>query len=168
MAFSTINSAWLDIGDPTKKELFDLIKSNQDDLDDRVTDLEATIAVESPIIFQVTGPYWLESSPITDAAHLIRVPFNIDLTSARLQIIDDGSAGTLDCDVKYSDDDGSSFSTIFSARPSIANGGGNYGDTTGTLSVTEIDAGDLLRLDIITSMTGNERFILILTWETRA
>ena len=166
MAFTTIPSSWLDVGDPTKKELFDRIKDNEDDLDDRLTDVEAATTNETPIQFQVTGPYWNESLPINDAAHIIRIPFDIKLTSARLQITDDGTAGTLNIDVKYKRGAGA-WTTVFSATPSIANGGGDYGQTTGTLTVTDLDAADLLRLDVTTAITGNERFNVYLTWEIR-
>ena len=165
MAFVAIPDSWIEIGEPTKKELFDRIQDNLDDLDSRATDLEAAITNETPIQFQVMGPYASATIPISDAAHVIRIPFDITLTSARLHVVDDGSSGTLDVDVKV--DTGGGFGTIFSARPSIAQGGGANGTATGTLSTTDLDAGDFLRLDVITAMTGNERFNVYLTWEIR-
>ena len=167
MAFTTIPSGWLDVGDPTKKEIFDYIKANEDDLDTRVSDVEAATTNETPIQFQVTGPYWNEGTTITDAAHVIRIPFYITITSGRLQITDDGSSGTLTTDVKYSDDSGSTWATIFSSVPTVAQGSGDYTQDAGVLLVTDLDAGDLLRLDLTAVMTGNERFNVYLTWEIR-
>ena len=167
MAFTTIPTGWLDIGDPCKKELFDQIKDNEDDLDSRLTDVESSLTNETPIQFQVQGPYWFESTTITDAAGVIRVPFNITLTGSRLIIEDDGSSGTLTTDVKVSTNGGSTWATIFSSIPSIAQGSGDYTEDTGTLSTTDIDAGDLLRLDITAAMTGNHMFKLYLPWEIR-
>lgn len=166
MAFSAISSDWLDIGDPNKKELWDLVKSNLDDLDDRLSDVEAATTSESPIQFQVDGEYYRGVSSITGASPIIRVPFNITLTSGRLQIIDDGSSGTLTTDVKYKRGAGA-WTTIFSSIPSLAQGGGDYGTDTGTLSVTDIDAGDILRLDITSVMVGNDQFNVYLEWEIR-
>lgn len=168
MAFTTIPSSWLDVGDPTKKELFDRIKANEDDLDSRVGDTEASLTNETPIQFQVTGPYWNEASfPINDAAHVIRIPFNIELTSAVLHVVDDGSSGTLDVDVEYKRGV-AAWTTIFSTRPSLANGGGdNSIATNGVISVTDLNAADFLMLKIVTAQIGNERFNLFLTWEIR-
>lgn len=165
MAFDTIPPAWLDVGDPTKKELFDRMKANEDDLDNRISDVEAALTSETPIQFQVDGQYWRMAIPITGASPTIRIPFNITLTSALLHVVDDGSSGTLDCDVQR--DSGGGFSTIFSVRPTLTFGGGANSTSTGTLSVTDIDVGDFLRMDIITTQIDNESFNLYLTWEVR-
>ena len=167
MSFTSIPTGWLDTGDPVKKELMDRIKDDLDDLDTRTSTVEAATTSETPIIFQVVGPYWNEGSSITNAASVIRVPYDITLKNARLFLEDDGSSGTLTVDVKYSTDSGSTWTTIFSSAPSIAQGGGDYGTDTGTLSVTDIDAGDLLKLDITSVMSGNEAFSVIMEWEVR-
>ena len=167
MAFSSIPSGWLDVGDPVKKELLDLIKSNQDDLDSRISGVSAAVSSESPIQFIITGDYWKAGSSITEAGPIIRITHNLTLTSARLQITDAGTSGTLTTDVKYSTDSGSSWNTIFSSIPSLAYTAGNYAENTGTLSVTELDAGDYLKLDITSVMTLNTKFIVYLTWEIR-
>jgi hypothetical protein len=166
MAFITIPPSWLDVGDPTKKELFDRIKDDLDDLDSRVGGTEAALSNETPIQFEIQGGYWRRSVPITNAATIIRIPFNITLTSAILFLEDDGTAGTLDVDITYKRGAGA-WTTIFSVRPSIAFGGGAMSTTSGTLSVTNLDAADLLKLDIITAMTDNEKFKVYLTWEIR-
>jgi len=168
MAFGSIPSAWLDIGDPTKKELFDLIKDNFDDLDSRINSVEAAVTNETPIQFSVIGRYYIETMPFLGAGTTIRIPFDIELTSAVLHVIDDGTAGTLDVDVKYKRG-AAAFTTIFSTRPSLTFGSGNNSiATNGAISITDLDAGDFIRLDIITPQTNNEKFNLYLTWEIRA
>lgn len=167
MAFTTIPAAWLDIGDPTKKELFDRIKDNQDDLDSRTSDTEAAVTNETPIIFQVNGKYWLfATSTLQGATGVTRIPFDIELTSSTLHVVDDGSAGTLTVDVLYKRGV-AAWTTIFSVLPTITFGGGDNVITTGTISVTDLDAGDFLRMDITSVMTDNEFFNLFLTWEIR-
>jgi len=168
MAFTTIPSSWLDVGDPTKKELFDYIKANEDDLDTRLTDVEAAVTNETPIVFEMEGDSWLLTMPKDDVCGIVRLHTNITLVSNILILMQKGggAAATLEVDIKYKRG-AAAWTTIYSARPTITTGEPVYQEDNGTLSVTDLNSGDLLRMDLITIGEQYERFNLILGWEVR-
>jgi hypothetical protein len=87
-----------------------------------------------------------------------------------VHVHDDGSSGTLDCDVKYKTTPAGAWNTIFSTtgRPTVTFGGGNdIISTNGVLSVTDLDGGWFIKLDIITAQGNNEFFNVYLGWEAR-
>lgn len=153
MAFTTLTAADLAVGKPTKKELFDLIKSNFDDHETRITNTEAAISGVDPIVFTVVGAYSMLPSPTT-ALLYFRVPFAITLTGAVLMIYEDGTSGTLQVDVQQKSGAGS-FATIFSTKPSIVSTGGDFSTSSNAvLSVTAIAQNDILRMDLTSKMAG--------------
>jgi hypothetical protein len=165
MAFTTIPASWVTSGQPCKEELFQRIKSNEDDLDTRTTALESSLVNESPITFQVIGKCYDSPTPINFATDVIRVPFNIRLTSSVLYTASTAVGGTLTIDVKYKRG-AAAWTTIFSSQPSTTALSAFVIDT-GTFSVTDLDSGDFLRLDIISTRQYESGFGCYLTWEIR-
>lgn len=75
-----------------------------------------------------------------------------------------GSGGTTELDIKRATSSGGAFSSIFTTTPKIQSAAGNFAyihvgsaipnTTAPVLALTDVDAGDTLRCDIITSQTG--------------
>ena len=163
MPFEVINSSQIETGDPVTAELWSKTKNSLDDHEDRISDLEAGASAREPLAFYVKGNY-SSFGAVTGAAYR-RLFANIELTAGRLFVIDAGSAGTLDIDIQYKRGV-SAFATIFTTRPSVVYTDGDYYiSTNGVLSVTSLQAGDILRLDIVTSQTGNEEFHVYLPYD---
>lgn len=158
MAFSAISSAVIAVGSAIKKELWDKVKNNFDDLDSRLNVIEST-STKIPIIkFYVlnassfstaTGLYYWESND------------NFTITSAYVQIFEKGSlTGTFAVDIEKSTTNlnSTSFSSIFTTQPSInLTTASDYAKSTNQVfdpTKTAIVAGNYLRFDITSMPTG--------------
>lgn len=153
MAFVAIDPASIEVGDALKAELFTKIKSNEDDLNTRLNNIEASASKIELFEFFVqnatsansfTGIYYL---PIKDT---------MTITNAYVTIFEKGSlSGALEIDIKKSTDgtmDEFSFFSVFSTKPKITYASASDYDksTNQVFSPGEIDLvpGDYLRLDV--------------------
>jgi hypothetical protein len=162
MAFSTITTAQISTGEPTAQELFGKVKDNFDDHETRLGTLEGSLNSYLPIRFSVTN--YESFTPATEV-DIERIPFNITLLGARLLVVDAGSSGTLEVDVEYKRG-GGAWTTIFSTNPSVAFSAGDYAlSSNAALSVSSLELGDLIRLNIDTPQVGNNQFILLIEFE---
>ena len=165
MAFTALSTADIQVGKPTKKELFDLIRTNFDDHETRITANEATANNPFPIRFEVLGDYSTLTTPALGILYH-RVNFDLTLTGAIIMIYEDGTAGTVSTDIQMKRGAGA-FATVFSTKPSVASTGGDFSvSSNAVFSTTDIDAADILRLDISSAMTGPDidGFELILSY----
>lgn len=165
MAYTAFSTADIEAGDPVSQELWDLTRTNFADHETRISTNEAALANQFlPIQFLIIGGHWKAG---TTGLAFFRVQFDITLTDARLYLPQDGDSGTTTVDVEVSAAGGGSFTTIFSSKPSLASGGGDHSLDQGTLSTTDIDAGELLRLDLDAVQVGSGEIHLILAFEAR-
>lgn len=149
MAFTPITSAQIEVGEPTKKEIFSKTKDNFDDHETRIASLEGAATSTDPLTFKI-----LNSGVVYDDAAELIVPFNITITSVVLTVIEAGSAGTLEIDVLS--DQGGSFSTVLSGgNLTRAFGDGDRSSVTSAgIATADVDAEKFLRLDIKAVQTG--------------
>lgn len=153
MAFTALTTAQVASGQAVKTELFDLIRTNLDDLDTRLTSVEAGAASPFPILFEVFGKYSNFNAPKTGIMYH-RANFDATLSGVVVMVQETGTAGTIDIDIQKKRGAGA-FATIFSTRPTVAFGAGDFGTSTNAvLSDTDLDAGDILRLDVQGVQTG--------------
>ena len=153
MSFTTIPTADIAVGKPTKQELFQTVKDDLDDHETRIISLEAGSSNLDPIIFYMIGKYAQLATPKTGLLYY-RVPYALTLTGAVLMIYEDGTSGTLEVDVQKKTG-GGAFATIFSTKPSVASTGGDFSTSSNAvLSTTAIAANDILRLDLTSKMSG--------------
>lgn len=166
MAFVTIDPNTIEVGDPLKKELFDRIKSNEDDHETRLNNLESTVAKIDFMKFMVvnassassfTGMYYYEANG------------SFTITDAFIRIFTKGSlSGNLEIDIKVSttDMDNASFTSIFTTTPKIDFSTiSNYGKSTNqAFDATKINIqpGYFLRLDVTELPTNGviSRFLI--------
>lgn len=155
MAFITIPASWLDVGDPTKKEIFDYIKDNFDDLDSRTTAVEG--GGNKIIIFNGIFANASSAGSLTGTM-FERVPQNMTITDAKLYIFLKGSlTGNLEMDIrKSSSADFTSDSSIFSTKPKIDfSVASNYAESSNAvISSGGFTAGQYLRIDITSLPAG--------------
>ena len=158
MAFTPINSTQIQVGRAIKKELWDVVKNDFDDLNTRLNAVEAS----SPKI-KVIEFYVLNASSFSTATgiYYYRAVDTFTLTSATIQIFEKGSlTGTFEIDVEKSTTnlDGPSFSTVFTTKPSInLTTASNYAISTNQVfdpTKVSIVPGNYLRLDISQFPTG--------------
>ena len=151
MAFVTIPSGDIDVGDPLKKDLFDKIKSNEDDLDSRVTSLEGGAGKVEVFNFPVVNAS--SASTLTGLSYW-RASAAFTLIDAKVAIFEKGSlTGTLEMDIKKNTSlDAVGMTTVFTTKPSIAiAGASDYDESTNAVfdsGQISVAVGDYLRLDM--------------------
>lgn len=124
MAFTTISTAIIQVGKPLIKSLFQTIKDNEDDLNTRLSSIEA---VANKRVFYSTPVLGASSYTTLTGLDQIRVESGIDITDVVIAIYDDTTAitsGTLEIDIVKASGAGdgpdfSSSNSIFTTRPSI-------------------------------------------------
>ena len=161
MSFITIPPSWIIPGQPTKKELFERIKDNEDDLNSRLTTVETVTNITNKIDFEINGNYkyylWAQTTSggtfeIDEGIMYERVPIAIILLAARHIQYNAGYSGTTTFDIKMST--GGPFSSIFTTTPSVTAANGDlYVSSNGILSTVAVPANAILRMDILTSQT---------------
>lgn len=158
MAYTTINSSSIEVGDALKKELFDLIKSNEDDLDSRLNTVEATSKKVNIFKYLV-----LNAASFNTATGLdyYEADDTFTITDAFLRIFEKGSlTGAIEIDIKRSTTnlDNASFTSIFSTKPKITMASASdYEQSTNQVfnpAQINISPGNYLRLEI-TQMPTN-------------
>lgn len=152
MAFSSISSAVIAVGQAIKAELWGKVKSNFDDHETRLNQVESSSSKLEIIKF-----YVLNGSEFSTGTGLFYWESNdtFTITSAYVQIFEKGTlAGTFEVDIKKSTTDlnSASFTTIFTTKPSIAFASvADYAKSTNQVfDPTKINMvpGNYLRLDI--------------------
>lgn len=151
MAFVTIPSASIDVGDPITKDLFDKVKDNFDDHEMRIGSLESSQArIE---LINAVFVNAVSASSFTGIFDL-NAPQALTITDCYVQIYEKGSlTGSLEIDVKVnSTPDDVGMTSIFTTLPKITySGASDYAKSTNqvfnTLNTT-LAEGDNIRLDI--------------------
>jgi hypothetical protein len=166
MAFVTIPSSWLDVGDPTKKELFETIKDNLDDLDTRVGTFE--LSANKVVVFNeyiVSGSKLVVTSAI-ERMTVFRAPSEMTLLTAILTNYRAGTSGILEVDVKKGTSP-STLTTVFTTKPSISYTAGNNSQSSnavfaGTITVSQ---NEYLQLNITGVQTTQGPFHFLMYGE---
>ena len=160
MAYTSINSTNLEVGKPLKKELVDLIKSNEDDLDSRISAVEGSagkIVIFNEII--INGATLASGGTIT-GLDLYRAESDFNLTDSKVYIFTKGSLnGNLEIDVQVSSSaDFTSSNSVFTTKPKIVySTASDYDESANTVfnaTYQSVTAGQYLRLDI-SELPGN-------------
>jgi hypothetical protein len=162
MAFTAITPAEVTSGEPVTTTTGNLTRTNFDDHETRISDLEAGSASTVPFVFHVVG-----DGRIRDALSKLRVPFNITVTGVVLRVWDAGTAGTIEVDVQA--DLGSGYGTILSSNVTLAFGAGDDAEASAAgLVTTDIDAGDTIRLDVKARQTDTSGYSVYVFYTERA
>ena len=169
MAFTAIDPNTIEVGDAIKKDLFDLIKSNFDDHEARITALGTGAGrislINTDILIGSNGDGFL-----TGALH-VEVIQDCIVTQGAIQLflIAPATTGSLTVDVKKNTTTNpSGFNSIFSAAPTInVATAANYDRATGTVNPAEqsLVVGDILRVDITGLPAGLQKFRVVLIGE---
>ena len=122
MAFTTLSAALIAVGKPILKSIFTTLKTNQDDLNTRLTSVEGSASKARFWSLPVLGA---SSFTVATGVSQIRIDASLDITDVIIGIYDDTTAitsGTLEIDIVKSTAGGPDFSagvSIFTTKPSI-------------------------------------------------
>lgn len=151
MAFVTIPSGSIDVGDPITKDLWDKVKDNFDDHEARLNSVSS--AQNRIIVFDTC---YINGVSATTLTGLDDFTATTDMTfvACHVQIYEKGSlTGALEIDIKVnSTPDNTGMTSIFSTKPKITYSGASDYDKS-TNQVFDVvnnaaDSGDNIRLDI--------------------
>lgn len=164
MPFVAIDPLLIEAGDPVIQELWDQVRLNFDDHESRLTALEGGVAVTyMPLEFELNGSYY-DVAPL-DQIGVSRVLFDIDILSARLLIKIAGTSGSTEIDFKYKRG-ANPWTSIFATKPSVVYSAGDFAlSSNGVLSVTNLLAGDLIRMDLVSAQVQAKGFVGIIEFE---
>lgn len=162
MAFTSITTGAIATGEPVTNATLDLVRTNLDDLDSRITNLDLSVA-NPPIILAVNGTY---TNYVMNGLLKTTLNFNLRVTGVYLLTDIAGSAGSTTIDLKYSRS-GGAYTSILTTLPSLSYSAGNdkISSLHGTAAVIntsqrDLQAGDLLRLDITSAQTAGRNFMV--------
>lgn len=157
MAFTSLTTGSIATGEPVTNSMLTQIKTNLDDLDTRVTNLDLTVAFQ-PLMFEVLGNYSWKS--VTDSIGILKttIGFNITITGVFLIIKTPGSSSSTEIDLKVSRAGGASYNSVMTTKPSVAySAGADAISTNGVVNPSYVNclAGDILRLDVTAMQAGS-------------
>lgn len=169
MAYTTIPAADIEVGKPVKKSLWQTTKDNQDDQEQRISDL--TAGASKVIVFEgeiANLAQYADGTGALPRIMLFKASKDFTIVNVQIYVLHGGAdgsiaptAGTLECDVKSGTALGS-MNTIFSVKPSVSTFGD--GDTNGAVSfITDgekVTQGDWMQLDITNLQTGQTRIFI--------
>lgn len=158
MAFTTINPANIEVGDPITADLLTLIKTDLDDHETRVNSLEASASRIDVFKFLLMNG---SSFPTATGVAYYRAEDSFTITKGAIQIFEKGTMnGAVEIDIKKSitDLNGTSFVSIYTTKPKIIFASvADYAESTNQVinaASSSIVAGNYLRLDITITPTN--------------
>lgn len=169
MAFVTISSNEIEVGDALKAELFVKIKANEDDHETRINTVESTVKKIDIFKYMVVNSASFSTATGLDYYQAVD---NFTVTKAAIRIFEEtGYTGFLEIDIKKSTTTLASgaFSTIFSTKPKI-----DYSTSTDYMessnqvmtAAASVSVGNYLRFDItITPSPITPKFMIIVYGE---
>ena len=168
MAFNPITNTEIESGKPVTSTTANKVQDNFDDHEARLQDLEAGSAVAyPPIIMRLNGPY---GNLITRNNLLKTMPnFNLTILGVRLFIETAGSAGSTEVMIRRVRA-GVSNNVLSSGLSVLFSTGNNYLSPNASFnpSYVDIDAGDLIILDLTSLQTNADTFFVRIDYEKRA
>lgn len=166
MAYVAVTTAEITTGEPTASTLLSKVKDNFSDHEVRLQDLEGGVTSSPPAIILRVNGYAMTSTTFTGIVKTA-INFNLKITGVRLYIDQAGSSGTTQVDVLYKRAAGS-FTSILTTKPSVAYTAGNDAVSTNAVintSQDDLEAGDIIRLDIDSLQVGGINFFVRLDYE---
>ncbi len=109
----------------------------------------------------VNGPYYVNGiTSGNDAILFTEIPYKMAVTSAPLRVFLAGTSGSLEVNVEYSADSGSTWTSLYTTKPVAAFGAGNFATDAGVLTAQSItlSGGTLLRLNLSQVQQGADGF----------
>lgn len=157
MAFTSISSSLIQVGKAITSSLFTTVKDNFDDLNARLSAVEA--GASKIVLYNEIIQNAASASTFT-GLDFFRVQSSFDLTDAKVYIFLKGSlTGTLEVDIqKSSTADFTSSVSVFSTKPSIDFSTASSYDESNNAVLDEtnksVSEGDYLRLDVSSLPSG--------------
>lgn len=161
MAYDPVLDAWIEAGKPTKEEIFQYLKANQESFN---TDIEALKQTSQIDIFDVSFSGGIEVYSATEVQRrmpVFKAPVGATMTSFVVTLLEASSSGTLSIEIEKSTDNGANWSPLLSSPVQVT--GATVGSISGAVNWIDVPSqsfnqNDLLRLVIDGVQVGQGKF----------
>lgn len=147
MAFTTIPPSWILAGNPTKEELFQYIKDNQDCFNVDIELLKQTSAIDIIDVAIDGFPSDYTTSELQEYMPVFKAPVSGSITSVVLTLMQASTSGTLQIDIEKSIDNGANWSPLLTSPVEIT--GTAAGSISGAVNFINTAAQDFNQNDLI-------------------
>ena len=147
MAYNPINSADIEAGKPTKKEIFDTIKANQEDFNSRINTLAGTSKID---IFDLrfTGKIsQYDNADILKRMPVFKAPLDASIVSFVITLLEASNSGTLSIQIEKSIDNGINWTPLLSSPVQLT--GTTIGSISGSVTFTGPTANQFLQNELL-------------------
>lgn len=152
MAYVPIPASWIEAGKPTKEEIFQYIRDNQESFNTDIEALKQTSQIDI-LDFSVTG-YISDytSGELVNFIPVFRAPVSGTITQVLITLLQASTSGTLEIQMDKSTDNGINWAPLFSTPVDLT--GTTIGSISGAVSFISpahqlFNQNDLLRIRIV-------------------
>lgn len=151
MAYDPVLDAWILAGKPTKEEIFQYLKANQESFNTDIEALKQTSQIDI-IDTKIAGNITQYSTPeIQTRMPVFKSPYNLTITSFVVTLLAPSTSGILQVDLEVSTDNGANWSTRLTSPVEVS--GLVAGSISGSVNFINIAAqsfnqNDLVRISI--------------------
>ena len=151
MAYTAITTAEITAGEPTREELFQKIKNNQDQFNTDISGLQQTAKIDI-FDFKVTGTVGdYSTAEVSDRMPTFKAPVSAQMVSFVVTLLTASTSGTLEVEIDRSVDNGINWTPLLSSPVQVT--GTTVGSVSGSVSWVDIPSqsfaqNDLLRIRV--------------------
>lgn len=147
MPFIELPAAWIEAGKPTKEEIFQYIRDNQDSFNVDIEALKQTATIDI-IDCKIDGfPTDYTNTELQEYMPVFKAPVSGSITSVVLSLLQNSTSGTLQIDLEKSVDNGANWSALLTSPVEIT--GTSAGDSSTVVNFINAAAQDFNQNDLI-------------------
>lgn len=151
MAYSELGDALIQVGEPTKKEIFQKIKDNQESFNADIEALKQTSVID---IFNINFGGLIAQYSLTELNEIIpsyKAPVGASFTSFTMTLLEASTSGTLEIEIDRSTDNGVNWTPLLSSAVQLT--GTTIGSVSGSVNWVDLPSqsfsqNDLLRVRV--------------------
>ncbi len=161
MAYDPVLPAWIVAGKPTKEEIFQFLRDNQESFNADIEALKQTSQIDiidSKIAGEINS---YTQAEIQDRMPVFKAPVTGNITSVVMSLLETSTSGTLQLDISKSTDNGANWSPLLSSPVELT--GLTAGSISGAVNfinaaAQEYNQNDLIRIEIPGLQVGQGAF----------
>ena len=147
MPFIELPAAWITAGKPTKEEIFEYLRDNQDSFNTDIGALKQTSVIDM-IDLSITGNINEHTdTEIQSKMPVFKAPVSGSITSVVLTLLTASTSGVLQLDIQKSTDNGANWSDLLSTPVELT--GLTPGSVSGAVNFINVASQDFSQNDLI-------------------
>lgn len=147
MAYDPVVDAWIEAGKPTKEEIFEFLKANQESFNTDIEALKQTSQFDIIDTHYSGGISSYSQTQINTRVPIFKAPISGTITSVVVSLITASTSGTLQLNIEKSIDNGANWSPLLSSPVDLT--GTTAGSVSGAVNFINAAAQDFNQNDLI-------------------